>query len=272
MDVITAEQAAEAAKGLTFEKVWAALMENRQQMQESQKQMQESQKETQKQMQESQKETQKQMQESQKQMQVIYEQTQKEIKDSQQRTDKTIAEFIKNTDKTIAEFTKNTDKTIAELTKNTDKTIKELSKNIGGLGNSLGRLTEVLFSAGLLEKFNKLGYPFTKQSPNVIYHHDNKVLAEVDYLLENGEYAMPVEVKTELTADNVNDHLQRMERIRQYFDMQGEKRKLVGAVAGGYVNDSVLKYAQKQGLYVIIQTGDAVAIADLPPDFKAREW
>ena len=36
MEMMTAEQAAEAAKGLTFEKVWAALMESRQQMKESQ--------------------------------------------------------------------------------------------------------------------------------------------------------------------------------------------------------------------------------------------
>ena len=34
VEIITAEQAAEAAKGLNFEIVWAALMENRQQMHE----------------------------------------------------------------------------------------------------------------------------------------------------------------------------------------------------------------------------------------------
>ena len=83
---------------------------------------------------------------------------------------------------------------------------------------------------------------------------------------------MPVEVKTELTTEDVKEHLQRIEAIREYFDERGDKRKLVGAVAGGVVSENVLKYAQKQGLYVIIQTGDSVAIADIPPDFKAREW
>ena len=42
MEYMTAEQAAEAAKGLTFEKVWAAMMESRQKMDESDKQIKES--------------------------------------------------------------------------------------------------------------------------------------------------------------------------------------------------------------------------------------
>ena len=37
LDHMTAEQAAEAAKGLTFEKVWAALMENREQIKDMSK-------------------------------------------------------------------------------------------------------------------------------------------------------------------------------------------------------------------------------------------
>ena len=180
MEMITAEQAAEAAKGLTFEKVWAALMESRQRVEEfqieSQKRIDKFHIESEKRIEESRIESQKQMRESrvesQKQMREIYEQTQKEINDSRQRTDKTLA---------------------------------ELSKNIGGLGNSLGRLTEVLFSADLWVKFNELGYPFNKQGPHVKFYKDRKVLAEADYLLENGEYAMPVEVKTELTTENVND-------------------------------------------------------------------
>ena len=72
-----------------------------------------------------------------------------------------------------------------------------------------------------------------------------------------------------------------MENRQQMQEMQKESQKrsdesririLVGAVAGGSINDNVLEYAQKQGLYVIIQTGDSVAIADRPQGFKAREW
>ena len=41
MEYMTAEQAAEAAKGLTFETVWAALMETRRRMEESDRSMKE---------------------------------------------------------------------------------------------------------------------------------------------------------------------------------------------------------------------------------------
>ena len=217
MDVVTAEQAAEAAKGLTFEKVWAAMMESGVRMEEMNK------------------ETKKQIQETQKQMK----EAQTEIRESQRQM---------------------------------RETVDDLSKNVGGLGNSLGRLTETLFSVNLWEKFNDLGYPFTKQGPHVKFCEGKKVLAEVDYMLENGEYAMPVEVKTDLTTEDIKEHLQRIEVIRRYFDERGDKRKLVGAVAGGIVNDNVLKYARKQGLYVILKSGDSVTIADNPPDFKLREW
>ena len=39
VEIITVEQAAEAAKGLTFEIVWAALMESRQQIQRQSEEM-----------------------------------------------------------------------------------------------------------------------------------------------------------------------------------------------------------------------------------------
>jgi len=214
MEIITAEQAAEAAKGLTFEKVWAALMESRIRMEESQK------------------ETQKQIDESQKRL----EESQKE---SQEKTDKILA---------------------------------ELSKNIGGIGNTLGRMSEGLFSVELHKKFNEIGYPFTKQGPHVKFHENGKVIAEADYFLENGEYAMVVEVKTEVKIDDVDDHMQRIAAIRSYFEAHGDSRRLVGAVAGVMLHENVMNYAQKQGLYAITQSGDSITIADLPKDFKPREW
>ena len=214
MEIITAEQAAEAAKGLTFEKVWAALMEGRLQMENAKK-------------------------ESDKQFQELQKQFQEQMKESQKKTDKIIA---------------------------------DLSKNIGGLGNSLGRLTETIYSMELWKKFNELGYPFTKQGPHVKFIENRKVLAEADFLLENGEYVMVVEVKTELSVDDINEHLQRIADIRRYCDTRGDTRKLVGCVAGGIIQENVLKYALKKGLYVATQTGETVAIADLPQDFKAREW
>ena len=203
MEIMTVEQAAEAAKGLTFEKVWLALMESRQQMQASQQQMQVS----------------------------------------LQRMEKDTADFKKKMDKVI-----------------------------GGLGNSLGQLTESMFSADLWKKFNDYGIPVSMQSVQQVFNEGNRHIAEADIYIQNGEYAIPVEVKTKLTITDVNNHLKRIRVIRKYLDVRGDRRKLIGAVAGATVSDKVLHYAWGKGLFVIVPSGESVTIADVPEDFKVREW
>ena len=86
-------------------------------------------------------------------------------------------------------------------------------------------------------QFNELGYTFTKQGPHVEFKDKDtrRVIAEADYFLEDGQYAMAVEVKTELNESDVDDHVERIGVIRRYFDERGDKRILVGAVAGGIV-------------------------------------
>ena len=215
MDTITPEQALEAAKGLTFEKVWVALMENREQI----------------------KETQRMMQESNRRMEESYEQTRLLMEESQKKID-------------------------------------ALSKNVGDVNNSFGRFTESLFAGGLDTLFNVHGYTFIGQGPHYKFKDKatRRVLAEADYFLEDGLYAMVVEVKTELKQTDIDDHLDRINIIRRHFDNRGDKRILVGAVAGGIVHKNVLNYALKQGLYVITQSGDSAVLAELPEGFKAREW
>ena len=198
--IITAEQAAEAAKGLTFEIVWAALMESR------------------------------------------------------VRTDELYAQTQKQFDKT-------------------QKSIDEMSRKIGGIGGSLGDLTESMFSGVLWDKFEEYGIPVSSQSARKTFRDSNKkLLAEVDIFIENGQHAIPVEIKTKLSERDVDEHIERIETLRRYFDARGDKRKLLGAVAGGLVSEKILKYAQDNGLFVLVQSGECVTIADPPEGFKAREW
>ena len=203
MEIVTAEQAAKAAEGLTFEKVWALMQE---------------------------------------------------------------------TDARIEKRQKEMDARIEKMQKETKEHIDELSKNIGGLGNSIGRLTEALFSAELVKKFNDIGYTFTKDGHNTSFREDGKVIAEADFFLENGDYVMPVEVKTDLTTHYVDKHLERIEKIRGYMDIRGDSRKIIGAVAGGFVLDGVLAHAHDNGLFVIVQSGESVTIANPPAGFALREW
>lgn len=150
--------------------------------------------------------------------------------------------------------------------------LEALSKNIGGISNTLGNFTESMFSMELWKKFNEIGFTFSQQAPRVLFIENNRPVAEADFFLQNDECAIVVEVEPDLNINDVDFHIERMEIIRKHRDARGDRRKLLGAVAGGIVPENVLKYAQGKGLFVIMQNGDAVSIAEAPQGFKAREW
>ena len=163
------------------------------------------------------------------------------------------------------------EKTVAETRADMAKTVADLSKNLGGLGNLQGRLTEAMFEPELCKKFYDIGFSFDSQIARKTFKENGYSVAEADFFLENGEYAMPVEVKTELSVGDVDEHIERIEKIRRYMDARDDRRKLTGAIAGGIVSENVLRYAHKKGLYVLTQTGDSVAIR-VPHNFKRHEW
>jgi hypothetical protein len=153
-----------------------------------------------------------------------------------------------------------------------DHYTKRISRNIGGVNRTFGKWAEHMVAPRLCEKFNTLGYEFTKAGPNVKFFENGQRLAEVDVFLENGEYAIPVEVKSDLTQEDIDEHLKRIAKLRYYMDKRNDNRKLVGAVAGVIVPESVCKYAQKNGLYVLMQSGKSVDLAEAPEGFSPRKW
>jgi hypothetical protein len=223
MEVMTAEQAAEAGKDLDFAKVWAALMENREQ---------------------------------------------------QRRTDEQIAKMSKEMDKLLAsgrrtdEQQRRTDEQIAK----TSKEVAELSKNIDREHRSPGGWTEETVAAKLWEKFEAFGYEFTGDCQNLIFRDGEQTFAAANIFLESSDYAMSVKVGRNLSEEDIDDHLDRIGKIRLHMDRRGDKRRLVGAVAGAIVPDNVRQYAQKKGLYVVVQSGDSIEVASMPKGFEVREW
>jgi hypothetical protein len=149
---------------------------------------------------------------------------------------------------------------------------KEASRIVGNLGNKLGIVVEHLVLANIREKFNALGYEFTKAGPSVLIEDRKKqIITQIDAMLENGEFALAIEVKTQLNVGHIDEHIERMEKLRRYADDRGDKRKFLGAVAGAIVADNVKEYALKKGFYVIRQSGDTVTIEN-PKCFEPKTW
>jgi hypothetical protein len=185
-----------------------------------------------------------------------------------QETDRQMQETdrqIKETGRLIKEMGEETDKRLKEMGAETDR-------RLGRLGNRLGDIVEGLMSPQLDKKFEALGYNFTGVSRNYeIKDYNKQRLAEIDVFLENETYAMAVEVKVRPSTEDVRDHVKRLGILRGVADSRGEKRKYLGAVAGTVVEPKVVDYAVKNGLFVLIPSGDTVNIA-VPPDFKPRIW
>jgi len=150
---------------------------------------------------------------------------------------------------------------------------KENSKNIGGLNRSFGQLAEHLVAPGIVERFNELGFHFSYivDGHIEILDEQRNVLAEVDILLENGEYAVAVEVKARPTIGDVKDHVKRLKILRGDRDKRGDRRKIRGAIAGAIFPKSVKEAAHEAGLYVLKQSGDTMRM-ELPEGFKPGEW
>jgi hypothetical protein len=155
----------------------------------------------------------------------------------------------------------------------TREQMKETDRKIGELSNRFGELAEHLVAPSIKEKFNALGFHFNQTSQNVAIQdlQNKQVFAEIDILLENGDIAVAVEVKSKPLQKDVDRHLERMEVLRNAANRRNDKRKFRGAIAGAIMNAEVKQYALNAGFYVIEQTGDTVKI-NIPEGFKPREW
>jgi len=160
---------------------------------------------------------------------------------------------------------------ITERQEETARQMKEYNKRFGDFTRRFGEVVEYMVAPNLLKKFREYGLKFYEaMSDRAFSDDDNDISFEVDVFLENGEKAMLVEVKTKLSTEDVKDHVKRLEKMRKYADLRGDKRTFLGAVAGVVMTPHVKKYALGHGFYVIEPSGETFNIT--PPSGQAKEW
>ncbi|MDR2694374.1 MAG: hypothetical protein LBB74_09215 [Chitinispirillales bacterium] len=205
-------------------------------------------------------------------------QTMKELSES---VDKTTKELSESVDKTMKELSESVDKTTKELSESVDKTTKDLSEsvdklnsNVGGINNSLGKVTELVLLPGLMETLNtQFGYQFDNISPNKIFTAGGKQYAEVDLFLENGEAVMAVEVKTWAIRDDVSKHVNRMGRLREHETKAGLTGKTIyAAIAGITFDDDARELARALGMYLVELDHSNALITIVSPTGAVGKW
>ncbi|MFM6734657.1 MAG: DUF3782 domain-containing protein [Microcystis panniformis] len=158
---------------------------------------------------------------------------------------------------------------LSQAQKETDKQINRVSQQIGELGNRLGEFVEWQVRPAVVRLFQERGIDVHEFHPGISVKRDNEGL-EIDLLVVNDTDAILVEVKSKLTQRDVDEHLQRLAKFKRLMPRFRDVKAL-GAVAAMIVPNEVASYACRQGLFVLVQSGENVIILN-DAEFAPQIW
>ena len=147
--------------------------------------------------------------------------------------------------------------------------VDRTSRGIDGLNGRWGKFVENFVEPAVVRLFQARGIPVTETAQRVKQTRGEFAM-EIDILAENGDVAVAVEVKSHLTQDAVDEFLGNLVNFKRAFPKY-QTYQIYGAVAGIDIDKGVDRYAYRQGLFVIRQSGDTVELAN-NPQFRPTPW
>jgi hypothetical protein len=195
-----------------------------------------------------------------------------ELVEAQKETERCFQETerrFQETERILKEQSLETERILKEQSLKTDRQITRLSQEIGNLGGKWGRFVENMVAPACETLFLNRQIPVHQVSQRVRKRLDGKTL-EIDVLVTNENHVLVVEVKSSLSVDDVKELIKNLTEFRQFFPEYNHKQ-LYGAVAGIEIEEGADKYAYRQGLFVLAQRGENVAILN-DTDFQPKTW
>ncbi len=176
----------------------------------------------------------------------------------------------------LAVSSEDTDRKIKEMgarlsasSEATDRKIKEVTTAIGRLGNRLGEFVEEMVRPAVVRLFQNRGIAVHQVFQRVYAERDGDAM-EIDLLVVNSADAILIEVKSELKVDDVREHISRLSRFKKLCPQYAGFR-VMGAVAGMVVPDDAARFAYRQGLFVLAQSGESVTLRN-DANFQPSVW
>ncbi len=182
-----------------------------------------------------------------------------------QETDRILREARQETDRILREASQETDRKFQE----TDRKIKEVNLQLGKLGNRLGDFIEEAVRPSAVRLFRERGIDVHEVHQKIDAQRGNDGI-EVDLLVVNDTDVIAIECKSNLSVDDVKDHLERLSKIKRMLPTYADKR-IMGAVAAMVIPDAVALYAYRHGLFVIGQNGEQLHIRN-KEGFNPAVW
>ena len=194
-----------------------------------------------------------------------------ERREAQKKIDEQILELTESQKKTDEQLSR-TDEQLSRTDEQLSKTIKKLDdigRQLGDLGLVQGEVAEDLF-------FRNVRYLF-KEERDIIFadvkrNLKKKGAGEYDIVAVNGEAVLVIEVKNKLQNWMVDNFVEKkLPKFKKIFP-EYRGRRLFGGMGALVVKDSVGRYAEKAGLYVLTQTSEGGAALVNRKNFRAKEF
>ena len=165
------------------------------------------------------------------------------------------SELVKENSEIVKENSEQLKRQVDETT----KIIREMSIQFMG---RTGHIVEGLLSSSAEKVFQEAGFDLYNHGKNLIrkFKSENKQM-EVDVLLSNDEFAVPIEVKTNCTKADVHKILHQMGLFRDLFPEYADKEVIAAVAAINYEN-GVDDLARDEGLLVIRVNSDDIFSLD----------
>jgi len=194
--------------------------------------------------------------------------TERRFQETERRFQETERRF-QETERLLRSQSQATERKFQDTAEENRRINRQLSQQIGNLGGKWGLFVENWVAPACETIFLDRGIPVHRVSQRVRQRQNGDSL-EIDVLVLNRDHVLAVEVKSTLSVDDVKGFVEKLGRFRDFFP-EYSQRQLYGAVAGIGMDPGADRYAYRQGLFVLAQSGETVAILN-DRQFQPRNW
>jgi len=214
---------------------------------------------------------------AQKETERVLRETERVLRESSQETERVLREDTREL-KLVQQETELAQQKTELALQELDKAMKRTTNQIGGIGNRMGEIAEMVLLPGLVQEINKYhDHKFTKISHRNRYKKlGGGNFAEIDLELRNGEEIMFVEVKSDVSTKSINTFIDRITTLRQneaVTELVG--KTIFAAIAGIHFNNEARDIVGKYGMYLIEVNDDYESdklVITPPPDDNIGTW
>ena len=205
--------------------------------------------------------------EAQKETERKFQDTDRKFQDTDRKFQE-VAESQKDTDRKFQDTDRKFQE-LAEVQKETRRDLKALATNLGDIGNRLGEFVEHLVMPTVVRLFQAQGLEVHEVHSDVTAKREGQGI-QVDLLVVNDGVLIAIECKSKMTTAYVDQHIERMNKLKRMLPTY-RHHQAFGAVAALVMPNDVAEYAEEQGFYVLVQSGETLTMRNAPA-FQAKVW